>query len=138
MREHEKTARKKLLDECNILRNRLQECHINLTTGDEHDLVVDSSSLANALDLLTTSDDHIGLLLAEVPFMFLRYFCLSHFIFHVFSILTRVQRFVFCDGNLEILNSLSPPFEREKRVKNFKISSVNIEFEHSCQRARAQ
>jgi hypothetical protein len=92
MREHEKTARKKLLDECNIIRNRLQEYHINLTTGDEHDLVVDSSSLANALDLLTTSDDHIGLLLAEVPFMFLQYFCLSHFIFHVFSILTLVSR----------------------------------------------
>ncbi|XP_062163862.1 PX domain-containing protein EREL1 isoform X2 [Alnus glutinosa] len=69
MREHEKTARKKLLDECNILRNRLQEYHINLTTGDEHDLVVDSSSLANALDLLTTSDDHIGLLLAEAQLL---------------------------------------------------------------------
>lgn len=82
MREHEKTARKNLLNECNILRNRLQECHINLTTGDEHDLVVDSSSFTNALDLLTTSDDRIGLLLAEVPFMFLRSFCF-HILFFI-------------------------------------------------------
>jgi hypothetical protein len=80
MREHEKTARKKLLNECNILRNRLQECHISLTTGLEHDLAVDSSSFTDALDLLTTSDDRIGLLLAEVPFMFLRSFY-SHFFF---------------------------------------------------------
>ncbi|XP_059460610.1 PX domain-containing protein EREL1 isoform X2 [Corylus avellana] len=69
MREHEKTARKNLLNECNILRNRLQECHINLTTGDEHDLVVDSSSFTDALDLLTTSDDRIGLLLAEAQLL---------------------------------------------------------------------
>lgn len=103
MREHEKTERKKLLNECNILHNQLQECHINLTTGNEHDLVVDSSSVADALDLLTTSDDRICLLLAEVPFMFFWCFCYT-FIFHVFSIFnTCVQKFVFCNGNLEVL-----------------------------------
>ncbi|KAB1204638.1 hypothetical protein CJ030_MR8G012710 [Morella rubra] len=67
--EHAKTARKKLLHECSSLRHRLQECNINLITEDEHDFVVDSSSLADALHLLTTSDDRIGLLLAEAQLL---------------------------------------------------------------------
>ncbi|KAF5456748.1 hypothetical protein F2P56_026194 [Juglans regia] len=65
MREHAKTARENLLHECDGLISRLQECSINLIKEDEHDFVVDSSSLADAPHLLTTSDDQIGLLLAE-------------------------------------------------------------------------
>lgn len=69
MRENAKTARENLLHECEGLLSRLQECSINLIKEDEHDFVVDSSSLADALHLLTTSDDQIGLLLTEVPIM---------------------------------------------------------------------
>ncbi|XP_041016690.1 PX domain-containing protein EREL1 [Juglans microcarpa x Juglans regia] len=65
MREHAKTARENLLHECDGLISRLQVCSINLIKEDEHDFVVDSSSLADALHLLTTSDDQIGPLLAE-------------------------------------------------------------------------
>ncbi|KAG2700172.1 hypothetical protein I3760_07G220100 [Carya illinoinensis] len=65
MREHAKTARENLLHECNSLIGRLQKCSINLIKEDGHDFVEDSSSLADALHLLTTTDDQIGLLLAE-------------------------------------------------------------------------
>ncbi|KAK4600751.1 hypothetical protein RGQ29_010394 [Quercus rubra] len=70
MREHAKASREKLLHECHILHNRLQECNTNLLADNEDNFVADSSSLADALDLLATSDDRIGLLLSEVPFMF--------------------------------------------------------------------
>lgn len=56
----------KLLRECQILRNRLQECSVNFLAEEEDKFTVDSSSLSDALDLLTTSDNRIGLLLAEV------------------------------------------------------------------------
>ncbi|KAL0016413.1 hypothetical protein SO802_003482 [Lithocarpus litseifolius] len=72
MREHAKASREKLLHECHILHNRLQECNTNLLADDEDNFVADSSSLAGALDLLATCDDRIGLLLSEVPFVFLR------------------------------------------------------------------
>lgn len=65
-REQAKAARMKLLRECQILRNRLQECSINFLAEEEDKFTVDSSSLSDALDLLTTSDNRIGLLLAEV------------------------------------------------------------------------
>lgn len=69
VREHEQTARQKLLNECNVLRSQLRDCNINLTTDGEHDLVVASSSIADALDLLTTSDERIGFLLAEAQLL---------------------------------------------------------------------
>ncbi|KAK4600753.1 hypothetical protein RGQ29_010394 [Quercus rubra] len=65
MREHAKASREKLLHECHILHNRLQECNTNLLADNEDNFVADSSSLADALDLLATSDDRIGLLLSE-------------------------------------------------------------------------
>ncbi|KAK4600750.1 hypothetical protein RGQ29_010394 [Quercus rubra] len=67
MREHAKASREKLLHECHILHNRLQECNTNLLADNEDNFVADSSSLADALDLLATSDDRIGLLLSELP-----------------------------------------------------------------------
>lgn len=62
--DHEKNSKAKLLHECEILRSRLQECSVNLVAEEEDKLIVDSSSISDALDLLTTSDNRIGLLLA--------------------------------------------------------------------------
>lgn len=64
--ERAKASRKKLLHECGHLRNRLQECSINFLAENGEELIVDSSSLSDALDLLITSDNQIDLLLAEV------------------------------------------------------------------------
>ncbi|KAF6158162.1 hypothetical protein GIB67_014956 [Kingdonia uniflora] len=66
--EHAKNARGKLLHECGILRHRLQECSVNFLAGEEDKFTVDSS-LSDALDLLTTSDNRIGLLLAEAQLL---------------------------------------------------------------------
>ncbi|GMJ07728.1 hypothetical protein like AT4G32160 [Hibiscus trionum] len=63
--KHLRNVREKMLNECRLLHNRLLECSVNLSTDDE-DLIKDSSSVEAALDLLTTSDDKITLLVAEV------------------------------------------------------------------------
>ncbi|KAG5225262.1 phox domain-containing family protein [Salix suchowensis] len=68
MEEHGKIARKKLLHDCRILCDRLQECNVNLLSEDD-DFVMDIS-LADALDLLTTSDDQIVHLLTEAQQLF--------------------------------------------------------------------
>jgi hypothetical protein len=59
-------ANAKLLHECEILHNRLEECSVNFLIEEEDKLIVDTSSPSDAIDLLTTSDNRIGLLLAEV------------------------------------------------------------------------
>lgn len=66
--EHANNANSKLLHECEILRNRLQECSVNFLSEEEDKLDLDTSSPSDAIDLLTTSDNRIGLLLAEVTF----------------------------------------------------------------------
>ncbi|MQL81740.1 hypothetical protein Taro_014204, partial [Colocasia esculenta] len=63
--EDAKVAKKKILHECGILRHRLEDCSVNLFAEEEDKFTVNSSSLPDALDLLTTSDNRIGLLLAE-------------------------------------------------------------------------
>ncbi|KAK8505392.1 hypothetical protein V6N13_045831 [Hibiscus sabdariffa] len=63
--KHVRNAREKLLNECRLLHNRLLECSVNLSTDDE-DVIKDSSAVEAALDLLTTSDDKITLILTEV------------------------------------------------------------------------
>ncbi|EEF44828.1 PX domain-containing protein EREX [Ricinus communis] len=63
------TANTKLLHECEILRNRLQECSVNFLIEEEDRLIVDTSSPSDAIDLLTTSDNRIGLLLAEAQLL---------------------------------------------------------------------
>uniref|UniRef100_A0A6N2KN35 PX domain-containing protein n=1 Tax=Salix viminalis TaxID=40686 RepID=A0A6N2KN35_SALVM len=68
MEEHGKIAQKKLLHDCRILCDRLQECNVNLMSEDD-DFVMDFS-LADALDLLTTSDDQIVHLLTEAQQLF--------------------------------------------------------------------
>ncbi|KAG4190416.1 hypothetical protein ERO13_A07G029000v2 [Gossypium hirsutum] len=64
-----RTAREKLLNECQLLRNRLLECNVNLSIDDDENLIKDSSLVEEALDLLTTSDDKITVLLAEVQLL---------------------------------------------------------------------
>lgn len=62
-------ANAKLLHECEILHNRLEECSVNFLVEEEDKLIVDTSSPSDAIDLLTTSDNRIGLLLAEAQLL---------------------------------------------------------------------
>ena len=64
--EDAKRARIRLLHECGVLRDRLENCQVDIFSGEEISLMTDSASMADALDLLETSDNRIGLLLAEV------------------------------------------------------------------------
>ncbi|XP_057504653.1 PX domain-containing protein EREX-like isoform X1 [Actinidia eriantha] len=68
-REHSNAANAKLLHECEILRNRLEECSVNFLTEEEDKLIVDTSSTSDTIDLLTMSDNRIGLLLAEAQLL---------------------------------------------------------------------
>ncbi|KAK9282341.1 hypothetical protein L1049_005257 [Liquidambar formosana] len=68
-REFANTANAKLLHECEILQNRLQECSVNFLVEEEDKLIMDTSSPSDAIDLLTTSDNRIGLLLAEAQLL---------------------------------------------------------------------
>ncbi|CAN6706900.1 unnamed protein product [Malus baccata var. baccata] len=67
--ESANTANAKLLHECEILLNRLQECSVNFLVEEEDKLIMDTSSPSDAIDLLTTSDNRIGLLLAEAQLL---------------------------------------------------------------------
>ncbi|KAE8680829.1 signal recognition particle 54 kDa protein 2-like [Hibiscus syriacus] len=67
--KHANAANNKLLHECSILWDRLQECSVNFLSEEEDKLNVDTSSPSDALDLLTTSDNRIGLLLAEAQLL---------------------------------------------------------------------
>ncbi|XWS16486.1 hypothetical protein CRYUN_Cryun34aG0092200 [Craigia yunnanensis] len=67
--KHANAANTKLLHECNLLRDRLQECSVNFLSEEEDKLIVDTSSPSDALDLLTTSDNRISLLLAEAQLL---------------------------------------------------------------------
>ncbi|XWS70445.1 hypothetical protein CRYUN_Cryun03dG0048800 [Craigia yunnanensis] len=67
--KHVRTAREKLLNECRLLHDRLLICNVSLSSDDDEDLIKDSSLVEDALDLLTTSDDKITLLLAEVQLL---------------------------------------------------------------------
>ncbi|KAJ4798943.1 Phox (PX) domain-containing protein [Rhynchospora pubera] len=62
-------SQKKLLHECKILRDRLQECGVNLFSEEDDKLIIENSSVGDALDLLATSDNRIGLLLAEAQLL---------------------------------------------------------------------
>ncbi|XAR69391.1 hypothetical protein NMG60_11000944 [Bertholletia excelsa] len=68
-REHAKTARQKLLHECEALHHRLQECSNNFFTDNEDKLDIDSLTLSNALDLLITSDNQIDHLLTKAQLL---------------------------------------------------------------------
>nr|KYP43429.1 hypothetical protein KK1_035152 [Cajanus cajan] len=65
-REQAEAARRKLLEKCRLLFNQLQECNVNLPWEYEDRTVMNSSSLTDAFNQLTTSDDQMDILLAEV------------------------------------------------------------------------
>ncbi|URE40496.1 PX [Musa troglodytarum] len=64
-----KSASKNLLHECRVLRDWLQECIVNFLADEEDKFTISPSSLSDALDLLATSDNRIGLLLAEAQLL---------------------------------------------------------------------
>lgn len=66
--EISRNANTKLLHECAILQKRLQECSVNFLVEEEDKLNIDTSP-SDALDLLATSDNRIGLLLAEAQLL---------------------------------------------------------------------
>ena len=61
-----KLSRLKILHECRLLRERLQECSAKFLAEEQDNFTIDPSSLPDALDLLATSDNRIRLLVAEV------------------------------------------------------------------------
>ncbi|CAO2815234.1 unnamed protein product [Amaranthus hypochondriacus] len=67
-KESAKVVNDKLLLECSILRKRLEESSVDVLVEEEDKLVLDTSS-SDAIDLLTTSDNRIGLLLAEAQLL---------------------------------------------------------------------
>ncbi|CAA6670487.1 unnamed protein product [Spirodela intermedia] len=67
--EDAKLAKKNLLHECGVLRGRLEDCNVNVFLEEEDDLTVNPSALPDSLDLLATSDNRIGLLLAEAQLL---------------------------------------------------------------------
>lgn len=70
-KEHATAANIKLLHEYEILRNRLEESSVSFVIKEENKLVLDASSPSDPIDILSTSDNEIGLLLAEVCLYFL-------------------------------------------------------------------
>ncbi|XP_047167875.1 PX domain-containing protein EREL1 isoform X2 [Vigna umbellata] len=65
-RERAEAARRKLLEKCRFLFNQLQECNVSLPYECEDRRVMNSSSLSDAFNQLTTSDDQMDILLSEV------------------------------------------------------------------------
>lgn len=65
-REFSCASNAKLLHEFEILRSRLEECSVNFLVEEEDKLIMNTSSPSEGIDILTTSDNRIGLLLAEV------------------------------------------------------------------------
>ncbi|KAL2458774.1 Phox (PX) domain-containing protein [Forsythia ovata] len=68
-REYTNAANAKLLHECDILRSRLEECSVNFLAEEENKLKMDTLSKSDAVGLLATSDNRIGLLLVEAQLL---------------------------------------------------------------------
>uniref|UniRef100_A0A0E0E486 PX domain-containing protein n=1 Tax=Oryza meridionalis TaxID=40149 RepID=A0A0E0E486_9ORYZ len=62
-------SRAKILHECRLLRERLQECTAKFVADEQDTMTIDLSSLPDALDLVTTSDNRIRLLVAEAQLL---------------------------------------------------------------------
>ncbi|KAL1551370.1 PX domain-containing protein EREX-like [Salvia divinorum] len=60
-------ANRKLLHECEILRSQLEECGVNFLVEQEYKLKMESPGVP--MDLLATSENRIGLLLAEAQLL---------------------------------------------------------------------
>lgn len=59
----------KLQHQCEVLRNHLKECSTNLLVEEEDKLTIDTSSPSNTVEIFTTFNEQIGLLVAEVSFV---------------------------------------------------------------------
>lgn len=66
-RDRINAANRKLLHECEILRSRLRECCVNILAEQEYKLNMESPP--DAVDILATSENRIGLLLAEAQLL---------------------------------------------------------------------
>ncbi|PWZ07305.1 PX domain-containing protein EREX [Zea mays] len=64
-----KLSRVKILHECRLLRERLQDCSAKFLAEEQDNFTIDPSSLPDALDLLATSDNRIRLLVAEAQLL---------------------------------------------------------------------
>lgn len=113
MRDHAKDARKKLLHKCRILHSQFQECNINLLTEDKGDFTLESFFVADALDLLSTSDDRVALLLSEVPLL-----SFNHFLDPSCSWVL----FLLCLNSL--VYALSDPFSRALGLSFISLSNI--------------
>ncbi|XP_048491845.1 PX domain-containing protein EREX isoform X2 [Beta vulgaris subsp. vulgaris] len=67
-KDYANAVNEKLLHECSTLQRRLEESSVNFLVAEEDKLVLDTSP-SDASDLLTTSDNRIGLLLAEAQLL---------------------------------------------------------------------
>lgn len=74
--EQEKQRRKytninhaKLRDQCEVLQNHLKECSATLLIEEEDKLTIDASSPSNAVEIFTTFNEQIGLLVAEAQLL---------------------------------------------------------------------
>ncbi|TKY74744.1 hypothetical protein E2542_SST03507 [Spatholobus suberectus] len=65
-REQAEAAWGKMLEKCRLVFNQLQECNVSLPYEHEDGTIMNSSSLTDAFNQLTTSDDQMDILLAEV------------------------------------------------------------------------
>ncbi|CAM8961558.1 unnamed protein product [Rhodiola kirilowii] len=63
------TARRRFLDECKALQKQLQECNSYFLAEQDDKLVMSSSSVTDALDLLIASDNQTELLIEEAHCM---------------------------------------------------------------------
>ncbi|XP_019170279.1 PREDICTED: uncharacterized protein LOC109165797 isoform X2 [Ipomoea nil] len=68
-REQTDAVNAKLLQQCMILRTRLEECSVNFQIDSENKLIMDTPTPSDPIDTLVTSDNRIGLLLAEVELL---------------------------------------------------------------------
>ncbi|XP_017258854.1 PX domain-containing protein EREX isoform X1 [Daucus carota subsp. sativus] len=59
----------KLVHQCEVLQNRLNECSATLLVEEEDKLTIDTSSPASAVEIFTTFDKQIGLLVTEVQLL---------------------------------------------------------------------
>lgn len=63
------TAIEQLLNESKFVLDQLQECSLKFPVVDGDGFNTYSSSVADAMDLLTISDGQIGIILRKVPFL---------------------------------------------------------------------
>ncbi|XP_031129444.1 PX domain-containing protein EREL1-like [Ipomoea triloba] len=68
-REQTDSVNAKLLQQCMILRTRLEECSVNFQIDSENKLIMDTPTPSDPIDISVTSDNQIGLLLAEVELL---------------------------------------------------------------------